>query len=72
MLKNLVTFSTKGSDFDTIMKVEWIGGYEIKDNSKTGPWSEGTYKWKPGQAYLICIDGAGGAQGNIRISAKLE
>ena len=37
MLKNLATFSTKGSDFDTIMKVEWIGGCEIKDKSKTGP-----------------------------------
>ena len=72
MLKNLVTFSTKGSDFDTIMKVEWIGGCEIKDNAKTGPWSEGTYAWKPGQAYLICVDGVGGAQESIRISAKLE
>ncbi len=73
--KGLVSFSTKGSDFDTIIKVMWNGanaGYDIQDNAKTGPWSEGTYPWKPGQSYLICVDGVGGAQGSIRISAKLE
>ena len=73
--KGLVNFSTKGSDFDTIIKVMWNGvnaGYDIQDNAKTGPWSEGTYPWKPGQSYLICVDGVGGAQGSIRVSAKLE
>ena len=73
-----MTFSTKGSDFDTIMKVttfdplnnKWP--YVIKDNAKTGPWSEGRFQWVPGGFYLICVDGVGGAQGSIRISAKLE
>jgi hypothetical protein len=77
--KGLVNFSTKGSDFDTMIKVMWDdpaggkgAGYDLQDNAKTGPWSEGKYPWKPRQVFLICVDGVGGAQGTIRISAQIE
>jgi hypothetical protein len=77
-----VTISTKGSDFDTIMKVvdpktikdPKTGNKDgdPKDNARTGPWSEETYPWSPGQVFLICVDGVDGAQGRIRISAQIK
>jgi len=74
-----VRFSTKGSDFDTMIKVMWNdpdpggkGGYNVQDNARTGPWSEGRYAWKPNQVFLIAVDGVSGAQGTIRISAQID
>jgi len=81
-----VTFSTKGSQFDTTMKA-FIGGVRPSlgtgiahnDNVRQGAWSEIVIQraqiMRNGQlpaSVLICVDGVGGAQGQIRISARAE
>ncbi len=75
-----VTFSTKGSDFDTTMKVFQFGkvnkgikGYN--DNAPDGAWSEVKMSFggpADPRFYIIGVDGVSGVQGRIRISAKTE
>ena len=73
-----VTFSTKGSDFDTTLKVvpggvkPTPGSVKVNDNALGGAWSEITLPYGGGSPkfYIIGIDGVDGAQGRIRISAQ--
>ena len=77
-----VTFSTKGSEFDTKMMV-FKGGakpsattyLDKNDNAKDGPWSEVVITGlnaADAPYLLIGVGGADEAQGKIRITAQLK
>jgi hypothetical protein len=73
-----VTIKTLGSDFDTLLAV-YTGGSiagltpkAVNDNAPGGETSEVSFDASDSDTYVIAIDGAGGAQGNVRLEWRLE
>jgi hypothetical protein len=66
------TFSTEGSDFDTVLYVRDGDclGYELACNDDAGPataTSEASISLQAGQLVLVFVDGFGGASGNFSL-----
>lgn len=65
------TFTTQGSDFDTVMAVytgsavDNLALVTSNDDSDGGLTSSVTFMAQPGVTYLIAVDGYGGSRGNV-------